>query len=123
MRPRSLLTVLLIATTFLLLSPDRLVAHAIIVESTPEVNGVVAGPLLEIKLRFNARLDWSRSKLTLISADGTSRAISLSLPTSPDSISAKVGNLVPGKYQLHWQVLAIDGHITRGEIPFRVVIP
>ena len=122
MRPRSLLTVLLIVITFLL-SPGRAVAHAIIVESTPEVNGVVAGPLLEIKLRFNARLDWSRSKLTLISADGTSRVITLSLPTSPDSISAKVGNLLPGKYQLQWQVLAIDGHITRGEIPFRVVIP
>jgi copper resistance protein C len=122
MRPRSLISGLLIAT-ILLLSPSRAWAHAIIVESAPEVNGVVSGPLLEIKLRFNARLDWSRSKLTLISADGTSRAISLSQPVSPDLLSARVRNLLPGKYQLHWQVLAIDGHITKGDIPFSVVIP
>jgi methionine-rich copper-binding protein CopC len=28
--------------------------------------------------------------------------------------------LLPGEYRLRWQVLASDGHITRGEIPFAV---
>jgi methionine-rich copper-binding protein CopC len=28
--------------------------------------------------------------------------------------------LSPGKYAIHWQVLAVDGHITRGQIPFEV---
>ena len=28
--------------------------------------------------------------------------------------------LAAGAYVLRWQVLAIDGHITRGEVPFRV---
>ena len=28
--------------------------------------------------------------------------------------------LSPGAYVLRWQVLAIDGHITRGDIPFVV---
>ena len=26
----------------------------------------------------------------------------------------------PGDYVLHWQVLATDGHITRGDVPFTV---
>jgi methionine-rich copper-binding protein CopC len=28
--------------------------------------------------------------------------------------------LAAGAYRLRWQVLASDGHITRGEIPFTV---
>jgi len=29
-------------------------------------------------------------------------------------------SLVPGLYSLRWQVLAVDGHITRGDVPFTV---
>jgi methionine-rich copper-binding protein CopC len=98
-------------------------AHAVIVESTPAINSVVTGPVLEIKLRFNSRIDGGRSKLTLISPDSGSRAITLAQQTAPDLLSAKVESLTPGKYQLHWQVLASDGHITQGNIPFSVVNP
>jgi len=31
--------------------------------------------------------------------------------------------LAAGAYRLRWQVLASDGHITRGEIPFTVTSP
>ncbi len=98
-------------------------AHAVIVESTPAINGVVTGPVLEIKLRFNSRIDGGRSKLTLIAPDSSSRAIKLAQQTAPDLLLAKVESLTPGKYQLHWQVLASDGHITQGNIPFSVVNP
>jgi len=39
---------------------------------------------------------------------------------SPDTLAATVGELAPRAYRLRWQVLAIDGHITRGDIPFTV---
>jgi len=29
-------------------------------------------------------------------------------------------DLAAGAYSLRWQVLAIDGHITRGDVPFTV---
>ena len=121
-RQRKFLHALLIAA-ILWVNPGLVWAHAIVVESTPKMNGVVTGPMLEIKLRFNSRIDGSRSKLMLISADGISRALNLSQQKSPDSLAAEVTNLNPGKYQLHWQVLASDGHITQGNIPFSVVIP
>jgi methionine-rich copper-binding protein CopC len=95
-------------------------AHAIIVESTPTVNEVISGPVLEIKLRFNVRIDGGRSKLTLMFPDGTVHAVDLPRQSSPDSLSATLSQLVPGSYKLHWQVLASDGHITQGDIPFRV---
>jgi methionine-rich copper-binding protein CopC len=95
-------------------------AHAIIVESTPKVNQVVTGPALEIKLRFNVRIDSVRSKMSLMLPDGSRRAVDIARQPSPDSLSATISKLVPGNYQLHWQVLANDGHITQGNIPFRV---
>jgi methionine-rich copper-binding protein CopC len=113
----------LMIAAMLLVHPDRAWAHAVIVDSTPVANGVVKGPELEIKLRFNARIDGGRSKLTLISPDGNARAIALAQQTSPDLLMAKAAHLVPGKYQLRWQVLASDGHITQGSIPFSVVNP
>lgn len=122
MRQRSYHLALLLAA-ILSISVTRALAHAIIVESTPAMDGVVSGPVLEIKLRFNARIDGSRSKLTLISPDGASHAVGLAKQASPDLLSAKVSDLAAGKYQLHWQVLASDGHITQGNIPFSVVIP
>ncbi len=33
---------------------------------------------------------------------------------------AQAADLAPGKYKLVWQVLASDGHITRGETGFTV---
>ena len=37
----------------------------------------------------------------------------------PDLLTGRA-ELVPGSYVLHWQVLAVDGHITRGDVPFTV---
>ncbi len=96
-------------------------AHAIVVESTPKINDVITGSVLEIKLRFNVRIDGARSRLTLVLPDGTSRPVEFPQQPSPDSLSATVPKLLPGNYKLHWQVLARDGHITRGDIPFSVV--
>ena len=113
----------LVVATIVTISLGRAWAHAVIVESTPAVNGVVTGPVLEIKLKFNSRIDGNRSKVRLMAPDSTSRAVTLSQQTSPDLLTAKIPNLTPGKYQLHWQVLASDGHITQGDIPFSVVNP
>jgi methionine-rich copper-binding protein CopC len=35
-------------------------------------------------------------------------------------MEAKAFHLAAGSYTLRWQVLASDGHISRGEIPFNV---
>jgi len=121
MKRCNILPVLFIAT--LLLGSGRLWGHAVVVESTPKVNDIVSGPTLQIKLRFNARVDGKRSKLTVVDQNGVSRPIPLAQQVSPDSLLANISDLRSGKYQLHWQVLASDGHITQGDIPFSVVNP
>jgi methionine-rich copper-binding protein CopC len=80
----------------------------------------VHGPNVPVKLRFNARIDAKRSKLTLIVPDGGQTALAIEKQTSPDTLNADANALKKGSYILRWQVLANDGHITRGEVPFQV---
>jgi copper resistance protein C len=95
-------------------------AHAILVESSPAINATIAGPDIAVKLRFNSRIDAIRSRLTLVLADGTLRQLEIRPQESPDCLTAQAAGLRSGTYNLRWQVLASDGHITHGEIPFAV---
>ena len=116
--PSIFLCVAVIAVSFMATSA---VAHAVLLESTPALRSSVAGPDVPLKLRFNVRIDPVRSRLTLVLPDGSSQTLEISPPSPPDTISAQAKGLHPGEYRLRWQVLASDGHITRGEIPFTVV--
>lgn len=114
---RALILCLAMATLFLLPTAD---AHAILLESHPPLNGQAAGPDVPIKLRFNVRIDASRSRLALIGPDGTTQALQIGKENSAETLTSQANGLTPGQYRLRWQVLASDGHLTRGEIPFTV---
>ena len=94
-------------------------AHAILVDSIPTAEQVLKPGDLAIALHFNSRVDGARSQLTLISMGGDKR-ITLDKQKNPDRLSAKAVGLQVGDYRLVWQVLAADGHLTRGQVPFRV---
>lgn len=100
---------------------DRTVAaHAVLVEATPASDSTVPGPDIDVKLRFNLRIDRTRSRLTLLRPDGQTIALKIIGNDAPDRLVARATGLMSGSYRLLWQVLAVDGHITRGELPFRV---
>jgi copper resistance protein C len=105
------------AAFFIVVSAD---AHAVLMESSPALKSSVSGPDVPIKLRFNVRIDALRSRLTLIHPDGSAQALEVSKQTPADTLLAEATGLAAGAYRLRWQVLASDGHITRGEIPFTV---
>jgi methionine-rich copper-binding protein CopC len=100
-------------------SPPAL-AHAILVEASPAAGSTVSGPDLGIRLRFNARIDGPRSRLILVRPDRQELPLTLGKQTAPALLTARLTGLTPGAYRLRWQVLATDGHITRGEVPFTV---
>jgi len=117
---RNLCVLILFATVaaFFIVAPAA--AHAVLLESNPALKSAVSGPDVPIKLRFNVRIDTLRSRLTLIRPDGSAQPLELSKQTPADTLSAEATGLAAGAYRLRWQVLASDGHITRGEIPFTV---
>ena len=95
-------------------------AHAVLVESAPAANSTVTGPDVSIRLRFNVRIEAKRSGISLILADKSTQAVEMVPADSPDTLTAVAKGLKPGAYKISWRVLATDGHITRGEVPFTV---
>jgi len=121
-RRRTFLKVLVFAAAFPLVVASAS-AHAVLLESTPSLKSSVAGPDIPIKLRFNVRIDASRSRLMLVGPAGFTQALEISKESPADALITHATGLLPGEYRLRWQVLASDGHITRGEIPFTVMRP
>lgn len=103
-------------------TPAAAQAHAILLESRPALRGTVAAGHVEVWLRFNSRVDAARSRLTLTGPDRRQRVLPAAAAGAGDQMTGAV-DLAPGAYTLRWQVLAIDGHITRGDVTFTVTEP
>ncbi len=94
--------------------------HAILVKSSPAANSVVTGRAMSIVLIFNSRIDGQRSSVNIVGPDGSEHPLPLGIQNSPETLGSYIQDLQSGSYRLIWQVLAVDGHITRGEIVFSV---
>jgi copper resistance protein C len=104
----------------LLLATRAASAHAVLVQSSPAINATVQGPDVPVTFKFSSRVDGARSTLTLSAPDGQSRSLAIEQQGSPDTLTAHATHLLPGQYAIQWQVLATDGHVTRGQIQFHV---
>jgi methionine-rich copper-binding protein CopC len=114
--------IVLAGAVALVLSTRRGQAHAILEASEPNSGDKVRAGSIALKLRFNSRIDRTRSRLTLSRSDQTKTTPPIDPDGPPDLLTSTV-TLVPGAYVLRWQVLAVDGHITRGDVPFTVTEP
>ena len=74
-----------------------------------------------INLKFNSKVDHARSRIAL-RANGAEATLPIDPASAADSVAVKA-MLAPGDYVVRWQVLAVDGHITRGDVPFSVQAP
>ncbi len=102
-----------------LAAPWPALAHAILLESQPAQGAAVAPGEATLRLRFNSRIDAARSRLALVLAGGKDQVLAIARGERDDLLIAPAA-LVPGPQVLRWQVLAVDGHITRGELRFTV---
>jgi copper resistance protein C len=101
------------------LAPSLAQAHAILVESDPANGAQVQAGTIAMQFRFNSRIDRDRSRLTLTRPD-QSRTVLPITADGPDDRLRTRAELTPGSYVVRWQVLATDGHITRGDVSFTV---
>lgn len=112
--------ILVVACGIALIAPRAALAHAVLVSSQPAANSTISGPEVAVLLKYSSRVDLEHSTLTLLDPDGKVEKIAIESEPSPGSLTAKLSGLVKGAYVLRWQILAMDGHITRGTIPFQV---
>ena len=113
----------LAALAWIVLAAPPTLAHAIIVEAAPAAGAVLHAGTIDVRLRFNSRIDRHRSRLLVLDAIGKVTPVAMDDSTPADVITAHLSGLAPGDYRLRWQVLALDGHITHGDIPFTVTAP
>ena len=106
----------------LTLVPGFAHAHAILEDSQPPPGGSVTAGNVTLRFQFNSRVDRARSRLTLTRPDRSQHVLPIDPDGPPDIITTQV-ELTPGAYSVRWQVLAVDGHITRGDVPFTVTAP
>lgn len=95
-------------------------AHAVIVSASPTANEHVTPGKVAVRIEFNARIDKVRSRLHVTTPAGDKTDVPIDQADDPNVLTGTTADLTPGAYMLRWQVLAIDGHITRGDIPFVV---
>jgi methionine-rich copper-binding protein CopC len=92
-------------------------AHALLVSTKVEGQDVV--------LRYNGRVDAARSRLTIINKTDGSEIEKVECEAGEDQATLKghLGTLAPGSYVLRWEVLSVDGHISRGDQPLVLPAP
>ena len=98
--------------------------HAIILQSEPRQDERVTAPKRLI-LRFNSRLEKPLCSVQLVGGPGQ-RSIALLRPeadAAPDTLAYPLPPLEPGTYRARWKVMAADGHVTEGAVPFTVTGP
>ena len=117
-----MLRFVLAAVTITLVACPPALAHAILIDSTPAANSTATGPDVAFTLHYNSRIDKGRSKVTIRKPDSSEDRLPID-SSGPEDVLLTKATLPTGHYDLRWQVLAIDGHITRGDVPFDVKAP
>ena len=105
---------------FLFAGSPAAFAHAILVHSTPADQAIVHSHQVDVALEYDSRIDASRCTVRLTDSAGKAVPLQMEPSTKPAELKAVASNLANGKYQIYWQVLASDGHITRGDVAFTV---
>ncbi len=99
----------------------RASAHALVVASEPATGSALAAGPERVWLRFNSRIDRVRSRLSLHAPDKGKTPLPLDPAAGDETLLSARTDIVPwapGPWRLRWQVLALDGHITRGDVAF-----
>jgi methionine-rich copper-binding protein CopC len=99
---------------------DGALAHALVMSSMPAARAAVPAGALRIELRFNSRIDVKRSRIALRAPGGTESVLGKHADDSRAVLFGTAEARRTGDWAIVWQVLSLDGHVTRGEIPFRV---
>jgi methionine-rich copper-binding protein CopC len=104
-----------IVATFVSMSAG---AHAILVDSSPKANGSVSSGHASLVLKYNSKIDQERSRLVLVGPDHKEISLTITVNADRPNELDSTAELSPGAYVIHWQALALDGHITRGDLAF-----
>ena len=109
-----------IAGALLLVLPSAAAAHSLLLESHPAAGSTVRAPS-RVTLRFNNRIEKRLSRVVIVDVRHVRHELSVVVVEGGlDTLTVLAPPLVPGKYDLEWQVLSADGHVVNGRYGFQV---
>lgn len=97
-------------------------AHAFPMRSEPRVGSEVKEPPSQVKIWFDGDIEPAFSNLKVIGPDGKEVDANDAKVDEKEHnvLSVSVPKLPPGKYQVKWEVVAMDTHRTEGDFTFTV---
>jgi copper resistance protein C len=111
---RTLLSLVMVATLW----SGRSAAHAALEQSTPRVDESLRQAPAVVALYFDSELEPAFSKLTV--ADEQGAQVSGEARANRRSLSVRLGAIARGTYHVRWDVVAHDGHRSKGDYVFTV---
>jgi len=101
-------------------APVPAAAQAVLMEARPAAGSGYAPGTIDFALMFNSRIDVARSRLTLMAPGGEEAVLPLAAVSHPAVLRSRVDLGRRGEYRVLWQVLSVNGLVSRGEYRFRV---
>ncbi|MHB8647337.1 MAG: copper resistance CopC family protein, partial [Thermomicrobiales bacterium] len=120
-RIASLASALIVALTGLMIVSASVSAHVALVAATPVPGSTVGQPPVMIRIRFDQIPDPKFNDITLLDTSGMRVAGGSATENASDPAVVEVvvkARLAPGLYTVAWQILAPDGHLTKGNYSF-----
>jgi methionine-rich copper-binding protein CopC len=106
--------------SFLCIAPCAF-PQAALVSSVPFSDTKVAGPTVEMHLKFDRHVDAAKSEIKLAGPDSSTTPKVTPLPQSaPENLDYIGRNLTRGEYQIQWHAVDESGKDSDGIIIFRV---
>jgi hypothetical protein len=101
---------------------ERANGHAILTRAEPPPGATLRDPPAEVKLWFSGDLEPAFSSVQVLDTGGRRVDQGDSRVDNADRGLLRVGlpRLDPGRYRVVWRVVAVDTHVSRGELAFQV---
>ncbi len=113
------LALVVVAGVLALSAPGTVLAHSLLLESSPAAEAAVPPPA-RVTLRFNNRIEKKLSQLRVVPPQGEAQNLAVALDGPANELAAPFPPLGPGHYRIEWRVLSIDGHVVNGRFAFRI---
>ena len=99
-----------------------LLAHAIVVRTSPPQNGAAAANIAKVDVWYDAGIRDSLAALAVVTEGGERVDKRDAAIDSGDAahVSVSVNPLTPGKYTVRYRALSADGHLVSGAWDFEV---
>lgn len=102
--------------------PAIILAHAIVVRTSPAQGGVGAEDIGKVDVWYDAGIRDAFAALAVVSASGerVDKRDAAIDSADPAHVSVSVNRLTPGKYTVRYRALSADGHLVSGAWDFEV---